>query len=68
MTRVQESVKNKDFEPWADRMGCTEETKTELKRLLDTATPKAREFFNPRIENDRYMFSIREAVLIAHKL
>lgn len=64
---VQETVKTMEFEPWADRMGCTGETKTELKRLLDTAPPEAREFFNPRTEDSKLMFSIRETILIARK-
>ncbi|MBI4672581.1 MAG: methyltransferase domain-containing protein [Chloroflexi bacterium] len=64
---IEESPKTLDFEDWADRMGCTHETKTELKRLLDTAPPQVREFFNPRMENSRFMFSIREAILIARK-
>lgn len=66
--QVQESSKHMEFEPWADRMGCTEETKSELKRLLDTAPPEARGFFNPRTENSKLMFSIRETIIIARKL
>lgn len=34
---------------------------------LDTAPPGAREFFDPRIENDKRWFSIRETVMIARK-
>ncbi len=67
MEHVEESPKHMEFEAWANRMGCTEETKKELLRLLDTAPPDAREFFNPRIENDKLMFSIRETILIARK-
>jgi hypothetical protein len=65
---AQESPKHMEFEPWADRMGCSYETKTELKRLLDTAPAEAKEFFNPRIEDDKLMFSIRETIIIARKL
>jgi len=69
VTHVQANVvKEMEFEAWANRMGCSEETKTELKRLLDTAPPPVREFFNPRIENEKLMFSIRESILIARKL
>lgn len=67
MEHVEESVKEMEFEPWANRMGCSEETKKELIRLLDSAPPEAREFFNPRIEQDKQMFSIREAIIIAKK-
>lgn len=67
VTHIEESPKEMEFEPWADRMGCSQETKKELRRLLDTATPEAREFFNPRLENDRLMFSIRESIIIASK-
>lgn len=64
---VEESAKHMEFEAWADRMGCSPETKTELKRLLDTASPEAKEFFNPRIEDGKLWFSIRETIIIAHK-
>ena len=57
----EESPKPLDFEEWSNRMGCTEETKKELKRLLDSAPPEAKEFFNPRIEDGRPKFSIRES-------
>lgn len=68
VTHVEESPKHMEFEPWANRMGCSDETKAELKRLLDTATPEAKEFFNPRMENDSLMFSIRETIIIAKKV
>lgn len=64
---VEESVKRMEFEPWADRMGCSAETKTELKRLLENAPSEARAFFNPGVEDERLMFSIRETILIARK-
>lgn len=67
VTTVEESPKHLEFEPWADRMGCTEDTKAELKRLLDTAPPAAREFFNPRVESDELIFSIHESIIIAKK-
>ena len=63
----RDAVKEVDFEEWANRMGCSDATKTELKRLLDTAPPPVREFFMPRIENGRLKFSIRESILIARK-
>jgi ubiquinone/menaquinone biosynthesis C-methylase UbiE len=67
VTHVEEAVKPMEFEAWADRMGCSDETKRELMRLLDNAPPEARDFFNPRIENDKLMFSIRESVFIVRK-
>lgn len=67
VTHFEESPKHMEFEQWANRMGCTEETKQELRRLLDTAPPDAREFFNPRTENGKLMFSIRETIIIARK-
>lgn len=68
VTHVQaNAVKEMEFEAWANRMGCTQETKTELKRLLDAAPPDAREFFRTRVENEILYFSIRESILIARK-
>lgn len=64
---VEESAKPMEFEAWADRMGCTLATKTELVRLLDTATPEGKEFFNPRIQDGKLWFSIREGIIIARK-
>ncbi len=61
------AMKDMEFEAWAERMGCSAETKAELKRLLDTAPPEAREFFKPRVEHEKLMFSIRESILIARK-
>ncbi len=61
------AVKDMEFEAWADRMGCSDATKTELKRLLDNALPTVREFFNPRVEEGKLMFSIRETIFIARK-
>lgn len=68
VTHVEESPKPMEFEPWADRMGSTSETKDVLKRLLETAPPEAREFFNPRVEDGKLWFSVREAVLVARKV
>ncbi len=68
VTHTEEASKEMEFETWANRMGCTDETKKELRRLLDTAPPEALEFFKPRLENDKLWFSIREAILIARKL
>lgn len=61
------AVKEMEFEAWADRMGCNAETKAELKRLLENAPPAVGDFFMPRRENDKLMFSIRESILIARK-
>ncbi len=64
---VEESPKPMEFEPWADRMGCTPETKTELRRLLDTAPAEANDFFNPHNVDSKLWFSIRESIIIAKK-
>lgn len=61
------AVKEMEFETWTNRMGCSDETKTELKRLLDTASPAVREFFMPRVEDGKLFFSIRESIFIARK-
>jgi hypothetical protein len=67
VTHAEEAPKQMDFEEWADRMGCSQEIKTELKRLLESAPREVKEFFNPRLENNRFVFSIREAILSARK-
>lgn len=61
------AVKEMEFEAWANRMGCSAETKTELKRLLDIASPAVRDFFMPRVEDGKLFFSIRESIIIARK-
>jgi ubiquinone/menaquinone biosynthesis C-methylase UbiE len=59
--------KERDLDAWADRSGCSEETKEKLRALLREAPEGPRLFLNPRVEGTRFAFSLEEAVLIARK-
>jgi ubiquinone/menaquinone biosynthesis C-methylase UbiE len=68
--RVEQSEalqKDVQFEPWADRMGASEETKAQLRQWLDTAPPGAREFLAPRREDDKLFFKLTEVILVGRK-
>ncbi len=60
--------KEMEFEPWADRMGASAETKTKLRVLLLDASESVREFFAPRVEGDKMFFSLIEAIIIGRKM
>lgn len=64
---VESSDKEMEFEPWADRMGASAETKDRLRRLLAEAPEGVRAFLKPRGEGDELRFSLEEAILIARK-
>ncbi len=55
------------FEPWANRMGITEETRSKLKKLLLEAPEGVRGWLTPRIEDDRLFFTLHEAIIIGRK-
>lgn len=65
--RSEHVTKEMEFEPWAKRMGATEATKTELRRILLDAPEAAREFLAPRVEPDRLVFTLTEAIIIGRK-
>ncbi len=59
--------KEMDFDPWADRMGASDEQKAKLRQSLDSAPDPVREWLNPRHEGDRMFFSLHEAIIVARK-
>jgi hypothetical protein len=59
--------KEMDFDPWAHRMGASEDTKAKLRERLLEAPDAAREYLAPRVENDRLRFTLTEAILIGRK-
>ncbi len=59
--------KDRDLDTWADRSGCSAETKEKLRALLREAPAGPRAFLNPRIEGSRFTFSLEEAILMARK-
>ncbi len=60
--------KEMEFEPWADRMGASEATKTELRRMLLEAPEAVRAFLLPRVDGGRLRFTLTEAIIIGRKL
>lgn len=59
--------KEMEFDPWADRMGASAETKTKLRALLSDALPAVREFLSPRIDGTKIFFALHEAIIIGRK-
>jgi ubiquinone/menaquinone biosynthesis C-methylase UbiE len=59
--------KEMEFEPWASRMGANEETKAKLRSMLLEAPEAVRECLTPRVENDRLLFALTEAIIIGRR-
>lgn len=60
--------KEMEFDPWADRMGASAETKAKLRQMLLADAPTAtREFWMPRVDGDKLYFSLTEAIIIGRK-
>lgn len=52
------------FDPWARRLGITEDNYTRLKAMLLQAPEKVNEFLTPKITGARIDFRLTEAILI----
>jgi hypothetical protein len=63
----EEFKKEIEFEPWADRMGASEETKTKLRKLLLDAPEGVKTFLTPRVQDDKMFFALHEAIIIGKK-
>ncbi len=64
---IESFKKEMEFEPWADRQGCSAETKAKLRQLLTDAPNTVREFFVPRTDGEKLFFSLTEAIIIGRK-
>lgn len=67
IVHVEASDKEMEFEPWADRMGASVETKEKLRVLLSQAPQGAQEFFNSRGEGGQLTFTLKEAIIVARR-
>jgi len=59
--------KEMDFQPWVERMGASAATIAELRERLFAATGEAKEFLAPRVDSDRALFGLTEAIVIGRK-
>ncbi len=59
--------KSMEFEPWVRRMGASETTRAELRRMLLNAPEEVRAFLAPRLVDDRLLFTPTEAIIIGQK-
>ncbi|MDE3090851.1 MAG: class I SAM-dependent methyltransferase [Chloroflexota bacterium] len=59
--------KEVEFEPWANRMGASEETKIKLRKLLLDAPAEVRQFLSPRVDKDKIHFTLTEAIIVGRK-
>jgi SAM-dependent methyltransferase len=53
------------FKPWTERMRCSPETVERLEHLLDNDLLRA--FLGPREEAGERVFTLQEAIIVAHK-
>jgi len=64
---TEEFKKEMEFEPWADRMGASAETKENLRKLLLDAPEGVRTFLSPRVQGDKLFFALHEVIIISRK-
>ena len=61
-------LKDMEFEPWARRMGASEETRAGLRRMLLEAPDPVRDCLMPRTEHGRLLFTLTEAVILGRRV
>jgi ubiquinone/menaquinone biosynthesis C-methylase UbiE len=59
--------KEMEFEPWAKRMGASEETRATLQKMLLDAPESVRDTLTPHADGGRLLFSLTEAIIIGRK-
>jgi ubiquinone/menaquinone biosynthesis C-methylase UbiE len=59
--------KSMEFTPWAERMGASPETITELRRLLTDAPDTAAAFFQVYNTDQELFFNLDEAIILGRK-
>ncbi len=59
--------KEMEFEPWADRMSVSAETKAKLIKWLDDAPGAACEWLAPRRDGGKLLFALHEVILVGKK-
>ncbi len=64
---TEELSKEMEFDPWANRLSVSEETKATLRDLLNTAPEPVRTFLTPRVDGNRVFFVLHEAIIIGRK-
>jgi ubiquinone/menaquinone biosynthesis C-methylase UbiE len=64
---TEEFKKEMEFDPWADRMGASGETKANLRKLLLEAPEDVKLFLAPREDGDKMFFALHEAIIIGRK-
>jgi hypothetical protein len=65
VTRSEQMDQDITFGPWADRMRCGEPTRGRLAALLEEEP--LRSFLRPRETDNGAVFTLREAIIVAHK-
>lgn len=56
-----------EFDPWADRTGTSEETKTKLRQWLHDAPDTVRQWLKPRWDGNKIFFALHEAIIVGRK-
>jgi ubiquinone/menaquinone biosynthesis C-methylase UbiE len=55
------------FGPWADQMQASEETKTQLKRMVFEGSPAFQAFLRPQRRENDFAFTLVEALIVAER-
>jgi SAM-dependent methyltransferase len=54
-----------EFEPWADRMGASPETRERLRNMLRDSAGRLRTFLAPREDEGQLLFTLHEGIIVA---
>jgi ubiquinone/menaquinone biosynthesis C-methylase UbiE len=60
-------TKQMEFEPWVRRMGASEATQAELRKMLLEAPEGARAYWAPRTAENKLFFTIAEGIIVGRK-
>ena len=67
VTQHETADKTMTFDDWAVRMGASPETIAELRRMLAEAPADVAAFLRPTPQDDDWLFTLQEVIVIGHK-
>lgn len=64
---TEELEKEMEFDPWADRMGASDELKTKLRQWMANVPEPVAAWLKPRSEGEKLYFTLHEVVIVSRK-
>ncbi len=64
---AETAPKRMEFQPWAERMGASDEVIAELREQLASAPSGADEYFRPELDGETLYFYLTEAIVIGRR-